>query len=74
MGKLQTSFFEEWLKLKKQTIETKDLEFYTWFLKETRKVMTKLYVEMKRKEVLELIENILKLVRHELCWVKNTDL
>lgn len=64
-------FMEDWLSLKKETINTKDYKFYLWYLKEVQVTFSKLYAEAEMQETLDLIESILKQVMYETNWAKN---
>lgn len=64
-------FIEDWLLLKKETIENSDYEFYLRYLKEVQITFSKLYAEAKMQETLELIEDVLRQITHETNWAKN---
>ncbi len=59
-------FKKEWIKCKKEAIESGDFLFYKSFLEKTYKDFFKLYAEVRSPDVVLLVDKVLGIVTCEL--------
>jgi hypothetical protein len=64
-----TEWWNGWVKIKEESIQSGDYSFYLGFLKEAQKDFSQLYSELEMEEALSLVETIIKQITIETKWV-----
>ena len=64
--KVVSDYCSRWLDLKREAIKSKDYTLYNWFLKETKKEFSKLYVKVTKPLLISLVELVLKIATCEI--------
>ena len=59
-------YFRIWVNVKKSARESGDYSFYKWFLLQTKKELSKVYVKLKDKGWVDLVGQVLKFTTCEL--------
>ena len=63
------SVYDDWIKLKKEAKESRNFDYYEWFLNEFQKEMIRLYAKVKKLDVVKLVEGYLSLISKEKRWI-----